>query len=581
MSASAATAEPIQRIPIEQLHESPWNPRQYYPEAQMQELVESMKASGYREWLPLMVRPIPASDRPGAELCGYEIGAGHRRRRAAQQAGIKEIPCIVREMTDEQFLDVLNFDNTGREDVHPLHEASGWQQWMEKTGKGVLDIAARIGQSKEYVYQRLKYSALIDEAKKAFLDDQIKGGHAILIARLQPDDQAKALRYAMNNGYNGGKPGVRELAGFIQRDIHLDLQEACFNLASSDLLPQAGSCDACPKRTRNATELMLPVEQAVVWLGRLIRVNPNHDECMDPGCFREKVTAHLVQLQALYEQQNGKPLLRISSAILARKGADYGRGDFEEMSDQPREGFDAGVWMDGPKTGKLVYALQFSEVENDPPPASSSAASEERKRIAEEARKRIAEANRKRAEKRKEFERQQKVAEERQAREDKKRQQKLDRELAVRSKILEAIRSRVTNVSRVDIEMLLADFLHNAEMTEAFAIVFPELDRPMPHSMVEKALSKLSDLDIYRMAVLLPLFDELDPFQLERPAELLLAAAKRYKVDAGKIRREIEEAAKTEEGDRREVGKAQAKKAAKTKVPAKKVAKSKGAKKAK
>src|SRR5258707_14371312 len=98
-------------------------------------------------------------------------------------------------MDDVEFLDVLNFDNAGREDVHPLHEAAGWRQWMEKTGKGVLDIAARIGQSKEYVYQRLKYSALIPEAQAAFLDGKLTAGHAVQIARR--DDQKKWLKFCL------------------------------------------------------------------------------------------------------------------------------------------------------------------------------------------------------------------------------------------------------------------------------------------------------------------------------------------------------------------------------------------------
>jgi hypothetical protein len=129
-------------------------------------------------------------------------------------------------MTDEQFLDVLNFDNAGREDVHPLHEAGGWRQWMEKTGKGVLGIAARIGQSKEYVYQRLKYAALIESAAKAFLDGAISAGHAILIARLEPKAQEGALKFALAEDWQRRKPGVRALADHLHRDAYVDLRNA-------------------------------------------------------------------------------------------------------------------------------------------------------------------------------------------------------------------------------------------------------------------------------------------------------------------------------------------------------------------
>jgi Predicted transcriptional regulators len=95
LHTSAIPEGELRTIPIGELYESPDNPRQHYPEAAMSELVESMKQSGFRPWLPLLVRPCGQSSaiwRKLGDVSGYEIGAGHRRRRAAELAGISAHP---------------------------------------------------------------------------------------------------------------------------------------------------------------------------------------------------------------------------------------------------------------------------------------------------------------------------------------------------------------------------------------------------------------------------------------------------------------------------------------------------------
>lgn len=281
-------------VSLHELHESPWNPRQHFPEEAMQELVESMKAGGFREWLPLMVRPRAEG--------GYEIGAGHRRRRAAELAGILEVPCIIRALSDEEFLDVLNFDNSGREDVHPMHEAAGWQHWLEKTGKTVLDIAAKIGRSREYVYQRLKYAALIPAGQKAFLNGEISARHAVLIARLQPPDQKQALDASLN----GWAKSSRELERWIEQHIHHSLKGACFDPKDAGLLPGVPACIACPKRAGNSPELFSDIQ--------------GKDTCTDPTCYHRKEDAHIqIQIEKRNVDPDAKktPLLKISTRYMA------------------------------------------------------------------------------------------------------------------------------------------------------------------------------------------------------------------------------------------------------------------------
>lgn len=478
------------------------------------------------------------------------------------------IPCIVQDLSDEQFLDVLNFDNSNREDVHPLHEAAGWQQWIDKTGSGANDIAERIGKSKEYVYQRLKYAALIPDAKKAFLDARITGAHAILIARLQPKEQEKALNFAVTPDWRNPRderPGVRQLAHFIQQDIHLQMSAASFDLDSTDLVPAAGTCTACPKRTKNSPDLLLAVEVAA---------NPSSDECMDPGCFHAKVNAHLVQIQAKYEEQ-GVKLFRISSGLISKKGADYGTANFETISEVPKDDLQPGLFVDGQKIGRVVYVKLVQPKEFHaapapaPPPARPSQASIQAAQKLEE--QRLAEAQR--------ISEQQHKADEARDREEAKREAKKELERSFRRKVLDEIRAKVTDLSRLDVEALLGDYLHNADFNEELPRLFGEQwDSPMERrGGLEQALSKLRDVEIFQMAVMLPLLDELDDFKLDKKPELLLSAAKRYKVDSAKIRIQIESAGK-KAAAAPEVAKPAppVKKAAAKKPAAKKVAKKKG-----
>lgn len=173
-------------VPVKDLRESPLNPRKHYNEKKLAELTASVRANGVYE--ALLVRPIPD---------GLEIAAGHRRYRAAVAAALERVPAIVREMDDQRFLEVLTFENLEREDIHPLEEAEGYRQLIELLGWDVARIAERLGKdgkSISYVYQRLKLLELISPLREAFLQDKLTAGHAVMLARLAPEDQRKAYR---------------------------------------------------------------------------------------------------------------------------------------------------------------------------------------------------------------------------------------------------------------------------------------------------------------------------------------------------------------------------------------------------
>lgn len=177
----------ITTLPLGEIAESKLNPRRDFAKEPLDELTESIRKVGVLQ--PVLVRPSPKANGKAK----YELVAGHRRVRAAAAAGLAEIPVTVRELTDEQVLEAMVIENLHRADLHPLEEAEGYRKLHEEYKHSVEDLAAKVGKSVAYVYARLKLCELTKEAKKAFLEDRITAGHAVLLARLKPEDQARAL----------------------------------------------------------------------------------------------------------------------------------------------------------------------------------------------------------------------------------------------------------------------------------------------------------------------------------------------------------------------------------------------------
>lgn len=260
-------------IAIEELHESPWNPRTYFPEKSLAELAASMETSGFWSWSPLMARPRDC----GIVSNGYEVGAGHRRLRAAIRAGLKTLPVIIRRMDDDEFLRVLTFDNCNREDQHPLDESDGFRRYIDRTGATIQQVAAEIGQSKEYVYERLKYADLIQVAREAFWAKKISARQAVRIARLPERYQLMALDYCAPSWDGDRYVTTRQLDEWVKANCMLSLRHAAFDPADQTLLPVAGSCTACPKRSGSNPEIFRDLEDTEI--------------CTDPGCYKLKLTA--------------------------------------------------------------------------------------------------------------------------------------------------------------------------------------------------------------------------------------------------------------------------------------------------
>jgi ParB family chromosome partitioning protein len=303
----SSTAPPVvcavQEIPLRSIQESKTNPRRQFDEAKLAELAGNIRQHGILQ--PVLVRPLPDGE-PGH----YELVAGARRYRASMLAGRETIPASVRELTDTQCLELQLIENLQRADVHELDEARGYAALMQLQPDTytIETLAEKIGRSEKYVYARLRLMNLVDEIQEAFYTGKLTVAHAFEIARLQPDDQRRALAEcfpqhrttaALLKDKKAQAVTVRELRQWIEREIHLDITNAPFDPQVETLLPAAGSCARCPKRTGNNPLLFPEVRQKSI--------------CTDRACYRAKMEA-FVQIRVRPLESAGEKALRVSQA---------------------------------------------------------------------------------------------------------------------------------------------------------------------------------------------------------------------------------------------------------------------------
>lgn len=205
---AAPATEAFRQLPLGELFESPLNPRQYFAKEALAELTASITTHGVIT--PLLARPAGK---------GFEIAAGHRRFRAAKAAGLTQVPVLVRAMTDQELLEILTIENLQREDVTPLEEATGYQQLIDKAGYDVKRIADRVGKSEKYIYDRIKLLGLGEAAKEALAKEKITPSHAILLARVEPEQQKAVLTDVLRHKDAADPVSVRELNRQIEIQV--------------------------------------------------------------------------------------------------------------------------------------------------------------------------------------------------------------------------------------------------------------------------------------------------------------------------------------------------------------------------
>jgi ParB family chromosome partitioning protein len=167
---------------IEEVHPNRLQPRKHFNELKLQELVDSIKEKGILE--PLLVRK--AAD-------GYEIIAGERRWRAAQKAGLREVPVLVKEMGDRDALVASLIENLQRDDLNPLEEAGAFQRLIEEFRISQEELGRQLGKDRTTITNTLRLLKLPPEVKDQLLLDRISSGHARAILSLEAREKQKEL----------------------------------------------------------------------------------------------------------------------------------------------------------------------------------------------------------------------------------------------------------------------------------------------------------------------------------------------------------------------------------------------------
>ncbi len=182
----------VQHIPLDRIRPCPFQPRKEFTAEALQELADSIKAQGIIQ--PLVVRPRPD---------GFELIAGERRWRAAQQLGWKEVPAIVREADDRAALELALIENLQRENLNPLEEAQGYAELVGKFLLRQEDVAAKVGKSRVAVANALRLLKLPSEVQAFLRDGRLSVGHAKVILGLPSQaEQRLAAERVVKQGLN-------------------------------------------------------------------------------------------------------------------------------------------------------------------------------------------------------------------------------------------------------------------------------------------------------------------------------------------------------------------------------------------
>lgn len=179
-------------------------PRKNFDEDSLQELAESLKQFG-------MLQPILVQNRGDY----YEIIAGERRWRAAKIAGLKEVPVIVRELTDQEIVEISLIENIQREDLNPIEEAQAYKRLLTEFHLKQDEVAERVSKSRTAVTNSMRLLKLCDEVQQMVVDDMISTGHArALISIEDPEEQ-----YLIAQKIFDEKLSVREVEKLV-KDLH-------------------------------------------------------------------------------------------------------------------------------------------------------------------------------------------------------------------------------------------------------------------------------------------------------------------------------------------------------------------------
>ena len=301
----------IQKLPVMLIQPSPKNPRKTFDEAKLEELAQNIEEQGLLQ--PITVRKISDGETHIDEETGevvsveprYEVVCGERRFRAwnllaKKSSKYNEIPCIIREMTDEQAFDAMITENLQRQDVDPVEEAEAFSLLLEN-GNAIEDIAIRFGKSIRFVQDRVKLKGLIPELIEMLRKDLIPISGAMLLAKLDTESQRKFLEDEIDKEEGATLADIKD---------YLDNLFCVINKAQffdddkfSDDIP---ACSGCINNTANHGCLFYEMKGT-------------EQKCINRECFAKK-QAEYVKYRVMKESENlvkkGEPLTFGKSVIV-------------------------------------------------------------------------------------------------------------------------------------------------------------------------------------------------------------------------------------------------------------------------
>jgi ParB family chromosome partitioning protein len=182
-TAAARASDGLRTIAIEDVHPSPGQPRKTFDDARLDELAASIKAQGIIQ--PLVVRLREAG--------GYELIAGERRWRAAQRAGLHEVPAVVRDVAEKRAFEMALVENLQREDLNPIEEAQGFERLIDEFGYTQEALAARVGKDRSTVANALRLLRLPTSVRGLVTEGRLQMGHARALLGLERADAIERL----------------------------------------------------------------------------------------------------------------------------------------------------------------------------------------------------------------------------------------------------------------------------------------------------------------------------------------------------------------------------------------------------
>jgi len=192
----------VMNLGIEEIRPDRSQPRRHFDEAHIEELAESIRSKGVL--LPLIVR---------RDSEGYVLVAGERRWRAAQKAGLRELPVMVREVTGKEAFEIALIENIQREDLNPIEEAGAYRRLIEEHGLTQEELAARVGKDRSTVANALRLLRLPEAIQRAVVSGELSMGHArALLAIHDEGDLRKAAEKVIAEALS-----VRAVESLVQR----------------------------------------------------------------------------------------------------------------------------------------------------------------------------------------------------------------------------------------------------------------------------------------------------------------------------------------------------------------------------